>query len=183
MVYLESRAVQRARNRLAALGAKEEPSHRRWKRRVYQLVRRRVGEYLASAGTADHPSLPRLTTEEEVGLPKAERRDRTRTEKGLAYLKRRREAHRQKTRAKGKSKHAAEKEDEKPHGEGSDCSGGASLADWSSASAAAWWSFSSAADWSSAPAGRAIREHQPTEKELYIARSGPVTWMTARSSP
>ena len=200
LVYLESRAVQRARNRLAALGTKEEPSHRRWKRRVYQLVRRRIGEYLASAGTADHPSLPPCTTEEEVGLPKAERRDRTRTERGLAYLKRRREAHRQKTRAKGKSRPVASSDGAPrpvascdgeasladwssasaaawriggPHGEGSACSGGASSADWSSASAAAWWSSSSAADWSSATAGRAISEHQPTEKELYIAQFRP----------
>ena len=141
LVYLESRAVQRARNRRAALDLKEDPSHRRWKRRVYQLVRRRIGEYLASVGTAKHPSLPTNTTEEEVGLPTAERRDRTRTEKGRAYLQRRRKNQRQKTRAKGKAKGVAEKEVEKPSwretdreekhaAEGSAWSGGASAAAW-----------------------------------------------------
>ena len=187
LVYLESRAVQRARHRRAALGAKEDPSHRRWKRRVYQLVRRRIGEYLATAGTAKHPSLPTGTTEEEVGLPKAERRDRTRTEKGRAYLQRRRTNFRQKTRAKEKAKRAAKKVDEKPRWEswreadreekrateGSAWSGGAPAAAWSSASASAWWSSSSAADRSSAPAGGAMSERRAKAKEQYMAQFRP----------
>ena len=208
LVYLESRAVQRERNRRAALrdagalpgGADEDPSHRRWKRRVYQLVRRRIGEYLATVGTAEHPSMPTGTTEEEVGLPKAERRDRTRTEKGLAYIERRRQAQRKKTRAKGKAKHAAkgsacsggESEadlDEKPHwdswreadleekhaAEGSACSGGASAAAWSSASASAWWSSSFAADWSSAPREQALkrlRTPSPTQRMRSTMQAG-----------
>ena len=71
LVYLESRAVQRERNRRAALrdagalpgGADEDPSHRRWKRRVYQLVRRRIGEYPASRLTVWVVAAPKIIPE------------------------------------------------------------------------------------------------------------------------
>ncbi len=45
LLYLTPRAVQRARNKQHALGFSHPASHRKWRGRVFSLVRRRIRDY------------------------------------------------------------------------------------------------------------------------------------------
>ena len=112
LVYLVTRAVQRARNRQLEQVSFQMATHRRWKRRVFQLVNQRLRHYQAAQRRAEEER--RAWTEDQDELlyddqdlenvegPRPEKRDRTKTTKGREYLKRRKQKQREKDRLKGR---------------------------------------------------------------------------------